>query len=221
MSKTGADAPTRRTQVERRAEAEHRLVEAAAELISELGPSEITMAKVGARAGYSGGLVAHHFGSKAALMERVADTVSGEFAAAMLSRARPGSTLLDDIGVLVDVYFDIIENPPPVNRARLVLIADAVAHSNADGREVIIEADRQFRSFVAGRVRDAIASGDLGVDLDPDGFAVVLVGMLRGITFESMLDPAVDLRAARAEVTALVTDRITRPNTARTRKGTR
>jgi AcrR family transcriptional regulator len=203
--------------VERRAEAERRLVEAAAELISEDGPSEVTMAKVGTRAGYSSGLAAHHFGSKAALMERVADTVSGDFAAAMLERTTPGATLLDDILVLVDVYFDIVEDPPPVNRARLVLIADAVAHTRADAREVILDADRQFRRFIAGRVHDAIAAGD-PVGVDAEAFAVVLVGMLRGITFEAMLDGAVDLTTARAEVTALVTDRLSRPSTARPRR---
>jgi hypothetical protein len=43
--------------------------------------------------------------------------------------------------------------------------------------------------------------------VDPASFAAVLVGTLRGVTFESMLDPAVDLSAARAEVDALLVAR--------------
>ena len=68
--RTSPSSPPRRTQEERRTEAEQRLLAAAAQLISETGPASMTLAKVGERAGYSRGLATHHFGSKAALMQR-------------------------------------------------------------------------------------------------------------------------------------------------------
>ncbi|MFD8128576.1 helix-turn-helix domain-containing protein [Streptomyces mirabilis] len=70
---------SRRSQEDRRAEAERRLLEAAAELIGEIGTSRVTLAAIGERAGYSRGLVTHHFGSKSALMQRLVDVVTAEF----------------------------------------------------------------------------------------------------------------------------------------------
>lgn len=58
----------RRTQQERRDQASAALLEAAAELVVEEGVRAVTLARVGERAGYSRGLVTHHFGGKQALL---------------------------------------------------------------------------------------------------------------------------------------------------------
>lgn len=205
MSGSAGTATESRTQEQRRAEAERRLVDAAADLISEAGPASVTLAKVGQRAGYSSGLAGHYFGSKAELMRRVADDVSEDFRAALRAGWSADGTLLDDVRALVDVYFDIVIDPPALNRARLVLIADAIAHPHADTRAVVVEADAAFRSAVADRIR---SKGRGDVPIDAEAFAVVLIGLLRGVTFESMLDDAVDLEAARAEVVRLVSLRL-------------
>lgn len=47
--------------------------------------------------------------------------------------------------------------------------------------------------------------------MDPDAQAVVLIGMLRGITFESMLGPDTDLASARREVERFITARFADP----------
>lgn len=208
MTVASPKAP-RRTQRERREEAEQGLIGAAAEIISESGPASATLARVGERAGYSRGLVAHYFGSKAALMERVADTVSREFTAALLAARPAEGSLLDDAKALVEVYFEVVRDPPTMNRARLVLIADAVAHADSDSREVVMAADREFRSLLTARI--AAAGHELADDVDPDALAVTIVGLLRGVTFESMLDPSIDLAAVQSEVLALIATRLAEP----------
>jgi len=70
---------TRRTQEVRRSEAERRQLEAATELIGEVGPSRVTLAMVGKRAGYSRGLATHCFGTKGALVRRVIAAVGERF----------------------------------------------------------------------------------------------------------------------------------------------
>ena len=75
-----------RTQEVRRTEAEQRLVAAAAEMVGEVGPSRVTLANVGERAGYSRGLATHHFGSKGALMQRLVETVTHQFREAMFDQ---------------------------------------------------------------------------------------------------------------------------------------
>ncbi len=59
----------RRTQAQRRAESQHRILLAAAELFSEQGYVNTTMEQIGTRAGFSAALVARKFGSKPGVIE--------------------------------------------------------------------------------------------------------------------------------------------------------
>ena len=71
--KAGTPAsPVRRTQQERSSQAEKALMDAAAELFARHGVDQTSLADVGQAAGYSRGLVNHHFGTKATLVERLA-----------------------------------------------------------------------------------------------------------------------------------------------------
>lgn len=63
----------RRTQDERRALAERRVVEAAVALIADHGSRSATLARVGENAGYSRGIVTHHFGTRDGLLRRVVE----------------------------------------------------------------------------------------------------------------------------------------------------
>src|ERR1700760_1516094 len=63
--------PARRTQQERREETERKVVAAATALIAEHGSRALTLAEVGEAAGYSRGIVSHHFGSRENLLRAV------------------------------------------------------------------------------------------------------------------------------------------------------
>ena len=197
----------RRTQEERRAEAEHRLVQAAAELVGEIGPSKVTLANVGERAGYSRGLATHHFGSKGALMHRLVDAVTAQFRDAVIDE-RSSESLVDEVLGLTRAYFRIMTEPPALNRARLMLWADAVATPSADVRPAVVAADREFREEIEKRLERAILAGHAPTSVDPAGLATAIVALLRGVALQSMLDDQVDLDAARAEVEALIVNRI-------------
>ena len=196
-----------RTQEQRRIEAERRLVRAAAELVSEVGPGRVTLANVGERAGYSRGLATHHFGSKGALMQRLVDTVTGQFREAMAEESQSDSPA-DQLRQLIDFYFRVISDLQPVNRARLVLWADAVAGPSEDVRPQMISADREFREEIEKRIQLAVGADDDGAAIDPHGLATVIIAMLRGVALQRLLDEQVDLGAARREVEQLLTLRL-------------
>lgn len=76
--RTGAELGTssdRRTQVQRRAETERRVIDAAIDLIASTGSRRLTLARVGEVAGYSRGIVYHHFGGREQLITAVLDRV--------------------------------------------------------------------------------------------------------------------------------------------------
>jgi AcrR family transcriptional regulator len=197
----------RRTQEVRRGDAERRLLAAAAELIAEIGPSRVTLANIGERAGYSRGLATHHFGSKAAMMQRLVDSVTVAFRDEVLAESASDSALDEAMG-LVRAYFHTLLQPKSANRARLVLWADTVATGSPEVRTAMVASDREFRDEVAKRIERGVASGEFAESVDPSAFATVLIGMLRGIALQSMLDDGIDLDACRTEVEALLTGRL-------------
>src|SRR5215469_2692749 len=83
-----AGRPARRSQAERRAEAEQGLLDAALRLFAKKGVESATLAEIGDAAGYSRGLANHHFGSKAALVERLAQRSRARFQSQFQARFR-------------------------------------------------------------------------------------------------------------------------------------
>ena len=196
-----------RTQEQRRIEAERRLVRAAAELVGEIGPARVTLANVGERAGYSRGLATHHFGSKGALMQRLVDVVTSQFRDAMFEESQSDSPV-DQLRQLIGFYFDVVSDLQPVNRARLVLWADAVAGPAEDVRPRMMSADREFREEIEKRILLAKTAGEVAGSVDPHGLATVIIAMLRGVALQYVLDDQVDLRAARKEIEQLLAARL-------------
>lgn len=198
----------RRTQEERRNEAEQKLLAAAAELIGEIGPAGVTLANIGERAGYSRGLASHYFGSKGAMMQRLVDTVTDQFQMSVFIEHEADSAM-GRLLVLIDTYFQTMADLQPVNRARLVLWANAVAMPSTDVRPAMIAADRQFRKALVVGIQRGIDAGECPPDIDPHGLATVIIAMLRGAALESLLDDEVDLAACRREIEQLLTARLT------------
>jgi|EndMetStandDraft_6_1072998.scaffolds.fasta_scaffold04058_3 AcrR family transcriptional regulator len=202
-----AESSLPRTQEQRRTEAEHRLVRAAAELVGEIGPGKVTLANVGERAGYSRSLATHHFGSKGALMQRLVDAVTSQFRDAMVEESQSDSPV-DQLRQLIDFYFRVVSDLQPVNRARLVLWADAVAGPSEDVRPQMVSADREFREEIEKRIELGVTAGEVKADVDPHGLATVIIAMLRGVALQRVLDSQVDLVAAQREIEKLLATRL-------------
>ncbi len=109
----------------------------------------------------------------------------------------------------VDVYFDVVAAMQPVNKARLVLWADAVANPTDDTRTRMVAADREFRDEIAKRIAVAVSAHQMPAGVEPHGLATVIVAMLRGVALQSLIDDHVDLDASRSEVKALLLHRLT------------
>jgi AcrR family transcriptional regulator len=189
-------ATTRRTQQERRTQAEAALLNAAAELVVQHGVRSLTLARVGEQAGYSRGIVTHHFGSKQALLERLARATQAGFVPG-LADLPPG---LDRLLRLIDGYVGALGDAGMMHRAFLLLWAESATAS--DLAPIFRERDEAFRSDLRDDVAAAITAGDVRPDTDPGDAAVAVVGQLRGIGLQLLLDPhAVDTARLRRTVT--------------------
>jgi AcrR family transcriptional regulator len=188
-------ATTRRTQQQRREQTESALLAAAAELIVEGGVRALTLARVGERAGYSRGIVTHHFGSKAALLDALARATQTGFVPG-LADLPPG---LDRLLRLLAGYVGALAEVGPMNRAFLLLWAEAA--TSAELAPTFRQRDEGFRADLRADVAAGIAEGTVRPDAEPDDVAVAVVGQLRGIGLQRLLDPAaVDVERLRAAV---------------------
>src|SRR3954447_21717512 len=168
-------ATTRRTQQERRDQAEAALLTAAAELVVEHGVRSLTLARVGERAGYSRGIVTHHFGGKQALVERLARTTQAGFVPG-LEDLPPG---LDRLLRLVDGYLGELGRIGVFNQAFLVLWAEAA--TQPDLAPIFRERDAAFRADLRDDVEAGIADGRIEASVRAGEVATAVVGQLRGI----------------------------------------
>jgi AcrR family transcriptional regulator len=184
----------RRTQAERRAQTGSALLQAAAELVVEGGVAALTLARVGERAGYSRGIVTHHFGSKQALLDALARASQAGFVPGV--GHEPG---LDRLLVLIDGYVARLGAVGPLRRAFLLLWAESL--TSPELAEIFRKRDEGFRADLRADVDAGIAAGDIRPDVDARAAAVAILGELRGIALQRLLDPtAVDTDRLRHTV---------------------
>ena len=186
----------RRTQQQRRDQAETALLNAAAELIIEEGVHSLTLARVGVRAGYSRGLVTHYFGSKQALLQRLAHATQSGFVPG-LDGVPPG---LDRLLRLIDGYIGALGQLRMPNRAFLLLWAEAA--TAADLARIFRERDEAFRADLREDITAGITDGTIRPDVAAGDAAVAVLAQLRGIGLQRLVDsPAVDTEQLRRSVT--------------------
>ena len=187
----------RRTQQERRERTESALITAAAELVVESGLRSLTLARVGERAGYSRGIVNHHFGSKQALVEALAHATQSGFVPGM-DRIPPG---LERLLTVVERYIGALGDVTVISRAFLLLWAEAV--TSPELTTIFRARDQGFRTRLQADVAAGVAEGSVRPDTDPADVAVAIMGQLRGIGLQRLLDPdAIDTERLRHVVAA-------------------
>ena len=173
----------RPTQEERRSRTGAALLSAAVDLVVESGVRSLTLARVGERAGYSRGIVTHHFGSKQALVDALARATQTAFVVEVVDRP-PG---LERLLTLIEGYLRALGEAEVKNRAFLLLWAEAL--STPGLATIFRERDDAFRADLRADVAAAISAGDVPADTEADDVAVAVLGQLRGIALQRMLEP--------------------------------
>ncbi|MFI9454781.1 TetR/AcrR family transcriptional regulator [Amycolatopsis sp. NPDC052450] len=200
------DSSAEERQVQRDQEiARTRILDTAARLIGEAGFARLKIGMICARTGYPSGVVYQLFGSKETLVQRLVEFAAEKFAdvfSAAVATRTGGLTPspMDMLRALLDIFFELLTDMPPLNRAFVVLWTDATVGDPAV-RSAMTEADRRYRFAIAQTVAAGLADGSIGGVRDPDAYAAALVGQLRGIAVAAIIDPGgIDLRAVRAEM---------------------
>lgn len=182
----------RRTQAERRNRSEEALLDAAAELIAERGVERASLASIGGRAGVSRGLPTHHFGSKDALIARLAERTQERISESMRATVERQSRRLEELSGLdtvhltVDSYLELFERPDNYERALLVMWGSTFPSlSSVEG---MVDAERRSYDGLSEVIVSGQRDGSIRTDADPIAVAVLILGMIRGVASLQLTD---------------------------------
>ncbi|WP_143749402.1 TetR/AcrR family transcriptional regulator [Caballeronia arvi] len=211
-SAKGATAPTskapgsmsrRRSQEERRSEAEARLLAAALDLLSRKGWVGMTLAEVGEAAGYSRGLATHHFGNKGELLRTLTANMYRSFAEEMQS-VQPSPAGLQAVLGYARVYLGRSDAQWTNTRALLLLLAETLLE-NSDTVHVVAECNREMFEWIEENLRIGIVQGEVRRDVDPALGAEFVVGALRGLAQQRLSQGRVaNIRRNKEQVVKMI-----------------
>jgi AcrR family transcriptional regulator len=193
----------RRTQAERREEAERRLLDAALALVARRGTVRMTLAEVGEAAGYSRGLAAHRFGSKAGLLHALAAHIGASFGEQM-AQAPARAPGLDALLGNIHFYFSRKGGNWTTTRALLVMMTESWMEPQSELRAEVAAYNRKIAGWFKQHIRIGIERGEIAADTDPAVTATILLGTLRGVMLQWLVDDRIRLHAVRDRLLQIV-----------------
>jgi AcrR family transcriptional regulator len=192
----------RRTHAERREEAERRLLEAALEIVARRGTVRMTLAEVGVAAGYSRGLSAHRFGSKAGLLRALAAYI-GERFGAQRKAGPPREPGLDAILGNIHFYFSRKGPDWSATRALIVMMTEAMMEPSLLRRDMVAY-NRAALKWFEHHLNEAVRRGETTRDIDAAATAVIILGAMRGVMLQYLADDRIPLHEVRDRMLAIV-----------------
>lgn len=169
----------------------------------------MTLAEVGEAAGCSRGLATHRFGSKAGLVQALAGYIGEQFGQ---QRAR-GPALQPGLQAIVGnirFYFGRRGGAWASSRAVLVLMSESCIEAQPELRPVVAAYNRSALAWFEQHIATGIAQGEIAPDNDPQVTAMILLGAMRGIMLQWLVDPKLPVNAVRDRLLVLV-ERVLRP----------
>jgi AcrR family transcriptional regulator len=182
-----AASTAKRTQFERRAQAERRLITAAIELFAEQGFTHTSMAQIGEKAGYSRGLVRERFGSKLGLIAPLVEYMKEGFSD-LLVPAVEDREGIEAIVAFADQYLGELDSSYTGLRAFYGLMAESLSLL-PEVRPIFQELDRSHRLVVRRWIEQGVSTGEIRPNVDIDSAAFLVVSIIRGAALQTLIDP--------------------------------
>lgn len=180
-----------------------RILQAAIELVAEVGADRLRTRAVAERAGVNPALVHYHFGSMAALVRAAEEKVVAEEAEPIVE------ALWRETGIQTAVrgVFDAIQElgePTPSIMVMNDIMARATRDPSARARARDMLAG--FRVLIRDRLAEAQRRREIGPDVDIDAAAVMLAALLDGLGMHRMIDQSLDVRAVAGLLLTALTE---------------
>jgi AcrR family transcriptional regulator len=196
---------TRRlTQEERTDLSGRRMIECAVELVVERGVTGTKLTDVGLRAGYSRGLAAMRFGTKAGLLGHVARHVTSNWITHLRLAVGP-KTGLAAVLAAIDAQEEAIVETPAEMRALYAIFFQS-SDPSAEYRVDVARTLTAQRRDLANWLREARDAAEIPSDVDPARIAGQVLSSMIGIVYQWIMDPAASVSELHRDLKALLGD---------------
>ena len=176
----------RRTQAERSALSDRRILEAAERLIARQGFARTTLAQIGKAAGYTGALVSQRYGSKEGVARLLLKRLGkGSLRSEESRRAAEGKVGLEALEAYVGAYIDELRSRETRIRLLYVLLGEGLSRG---GRDLSMIRQGLVRVLAALAADFQIAAGSSG-DEDLHVEATFLEALVGGMALLWLLNP--------------------------------
>jgi len=180
-------ASKRMTQAERTALSDARMLEAAKELIAEVGTHNTTLREVGEKAGYSRGLASNRFGSKEGLFSQLVRDFNRKWAEELRNTVG-SSTGLPAFSAALDAVEYFLLNRSHEMKALYILWFESMS-SHDEVRQRLARNHTAYRRDAERWVREGITEGTIRNTIDPQCFAVEFASLIFGLIYQWLVDP--------------------------------
>lgn len=180
-----------------------RLLDAAAELIAELGWTAVTSRAVAERASVNNGVVHYHFGSMDTLRRAATSHATDRLMHDALEWFVAAPTAIDGYSALLSAVGHLDASQAPT-----AVLLEAMLHAPRDPevRTLIAGMIAPFRNALEDKLRADVDAGRVRGDVDVHGTAIALAALIDGLMLHAMVDPQVAVDRAVAAVSGLLAD---------------
>lgn len=182
-----------------------KLLDAAAELIAEVGLTNTTLAMIGERAGYSHGLVTRRFGSKEGLLLALVDRMTIGWFETYVTPEVEASNGVEGLRLRVNAIREGWRISTRRMRALYSLMFEAAIQPLPSLTEQMQELNRIALRSTEEVTARGVQDGSIRADVDPQAVARQLTAQFRGLAYLAMLLPEeFDVEEAFADIDAYV-----------------
>lgn len=175
----------RRTQAERREAAERQIILSAIRIIAEKGLRGLTLAAAGEGAGYSRGIVSHHFGKKDDLLVAIVRYITRNFSRHLVKQSKSPAGLARLLET-ISQYFRGVQTDPVRMRALHLILSEAVSESAL--KDSLTEANLYSVRGLEAEIRAGISAKEIRDDIDPHAQAILILAGLRGVMAQWLIN---------------------------------
>ncbi len=191
-----------RTQSERRSESDRKMIAAAIRLIGRHGSVGTSLAQIGLAAGYSRGLPVARFGTKLALLEAVVDASEKGFER-LVARQIGSATGLKALFIRMSAHLEGARSDASGTITVYQLYVESIG-AVPELRPRMQAYGETYRIGFRRHLAEAAAAGEIGPEVDVDQMATAILGAVRGVIIQSLVDGGTtDLAVAGRHLTRL------------------
>lgn len=193
---------TKKTQAERRAQAEQKLFKAAIHLTIQYGHNGYSLAEVGKLAGFSRGLPAHYFGSKSNFQQQLIQFMIAEFKANQPTLESHQSISSLSLTRSISRAFEMSDKDAIFIRILLIVLSDK--SGNFSQYKELTTFRQQTIDSLEQDIILGIKNGTIRKNVNPKMTSLILVEAICSVIKLALSDPNIDIKTAGEELIQLI-----------------